>query len=113
MYNDVLYDTVAKFRDAWSSPSFQKLPKSEGGDWLTQDRSGEAFSFDSEPGPIQLSLTQRFTVDYSNKYVEWMGFSFYIGVTDDRGLGLHNINYDNERIIYELGNHCTNVIQSV
>ena len=32
-----------------------------------------------------------------------MGFSFYLGFTRDRGLDLHNIKYNGERIIYELG----------
>jgi primary-amine oxidase len=98
-----LYDSLATFRSAWSSPSFEKLLKPEEGDWCKTDRSGEPMPFDFEPGPVQVSTSQRYAIDTENKYVEWMDFSFYMGISPYRGLALYNINYQGERIIFELG----------
>jgi hypothetical protein len=102
LYNGIMYDSVSKFRSAWSSPGFVKLPKPQAGDWCRTDRSGQSMPYDSEPGPVQVSRNQRYSVDYANQYVEWMDFSFYMGVTKGQGLSLYSISYQGERIIFEL-----------
>jgi primary-amine oxidase len=103
LYNGILYESMTAFRSAWSSPSFEKLPKPQEGDWCKTERSGEPMPFDSEPGPVQVSTSQRYAIDYENNYIEWMDFSFHMGVSRYRGLALYNINYQGERIIFELG----------
>lgn len=65
-------------------------------------REGTPFPDDDRPGPQNIASSQRFSIDLNNQYVEWMGFSFYMGVSQQLSLGLFNINFDDERIIYEL-----------
>jgi primary-amine oxidase len=102
VYNGKVYASVSAFRAAWSAPGFEKLPEPKDGDWTTMDRGGMPFPNDAEPGPKTITTSQRFSIDRKNQYVEWMGFSFYMSMSQQLGLGLHNINYDGERIIYEL-----------
>ena len=45
----------------------------------------------------------RFKVDNRQKYVEWMGFSFYLSFSDGAGMAFHDIRFKGERIIFELG----------
>lgn len=103
VYNNIVYESLQSFRLAWSSPGFKKLPMAEDGEWTKPDREGEPFPFDSEPGPVQINTNQRYAIDTQNQYIEWMGFSFYLAMSSEVGLTLYNVNYDGERIIYELG----------
>jgi primary-amine oxidase len=102
VYNGKVYDSVKSFRAAWSAPGFVKLPLAVDGDWTTMDQAGEPFPFDTEPGPQIVNPSKRYALDSKNMYIEWMGFSFYMGVSELLGLGLYNVNYEKERIIYEL-----------
>jgi Cu2+-containing amine oxidase len=52
---------------------------------------------------MPVAQSARFSVDYKQKYVEWMGFSFYMTFDYDTGLQLFDIRFKGERIIYELG----------
>jgi primary-amine oxidase len=66
------------------------------------DQEGEPYPYDTEPGPQIINPTKRYAFDVKNNYLEWMGFSFYMSVSAELGLALYNINYQKERIIYEL-----------
>lgn len=58
---------------------------------------------DTAPPPVHVAPAgSRYAVDPEQKYVEWMGFSFYIGFTRDAGMGLYDIRFQGERLIYEL-----------
>jgi len=58
---------------------------------------------DTAKPPVQVAPAgSRYAVDPEEKYVEWMGFSFYIGFTRDAGMALYDIRYQGERLIYEL-----------
>ena len=58
---------------------------------------------DAAPPPVHVAPAgSRYAVDPEEKYIEWMGFSFYLGFTRDIGLNLHDIRYEGERILYEL-----------
>lgn len=58
---------------------------------------------DTAPPPVHVAPAgSRYAVDPEEKYVEWMGFSFYIGFTRDAGMGLYDIRFQGERLIYEL-----------
>ena len=52
---------------------------------------------------MPLARSARFSVDYRQKYVEWMGFSFYLAFQTETGMTMYDIRFKGERIIYELG----------
>ncbi|CAK5278719.1 unnamed protein product [Mycena citricolor] len=104
LYGDIFYSTTAEFRSAWEKPDFVKYEINQSGDWVGSDRVGTPFPGDTLPAPILVQPSaQRFSVDESQRYVEWMDFSFYLTFTRDTGLRLYDIRYKGERIIYELG----------
>lgn len=102
VYNGKVYDSVAALRSAWSTPGFEKSGTANNGGWTSMDREGTPYLDDEKPGPENIAMSQRFAIDQDNMYVEWMGFSFYMSVSQQISLGLFNINFDDERIIYEL-----------
>ncbi|KAE9966531.1 hypothetical protein BLS_006945 [Venturia inaequalis] len=102
LYNGIVYDSISALRSAWSSPGFEKSGIATNGDWTSMDREGIPFPDDEKEGPQNIATSQRFAIDLDNMYVEWMGFSFYMGVSQQLSLALFNINFDDERIIYEL-----------
>ena len=51
---------------------------------------------------MPVAESARFNVDTRQKFVEWMGFSFYMTFTEDAGMTLYDIRFKGERIIYEL-----------
>ncbi len=104
LYNDVFYDTTDAFRAAYWSPGFQKLGANVDGPWSQTDQQGDPLPLDTAYPPTQVAPSgARFALDAEQKYVEWMGFSFYIGFTRDTGLALHDVRFKGERILYELG----------
>ncbi|TLD18700.1 hypothetical protein E2P81_ATG11610 [Venturia nashicola] len=102
VYNGRVYDSVSALRSAWSALDFEKSGIAKNGEWTSMDREGTPFPGDEMPGPQNIAASQRFAIDQKNMYVEWMGFSFYMGVSQQLSLALFNINFDDERIIYEL-----------
>jgi len=104
LYNNIMYNSTAEFRKAYSTPGFVKLKKIVQGDWMTTKRQGEQLPLDELPPPIAVQAEgPRYLLDEKNKYIEWMGFSFYIGFSRDLGPSLHQMKYQGKRIIYELG----------
>ena len=104
LYNNIMYNSTTEFRKAYNTPGFVKLKKVVQGDWMTTKRQGERLPLDELPPPMAVQPEgPRYLLDESNKYIEWMGFSFYIGFSRDLGLSLHQIKYQGKRIIYELG----------
>lgn len=103
-YNGIFYETEAAFRQALNSSDFAKPGPAEDGDWACTDQQGEPLPHDELNPPIPVQPDgPRFAVDEKNGYIEWMGFSFYLTSTRDLGMQLHNIAYEGERFIYELG----------
>jgi len=98
-----MYDTVDSFRKAWSSPGFEKLEKMQAGPWTTGDRTGDPLRLDTLPGPVEVNPHARYAVDIKNKYIKWMDFEFYLGVSPATGVSLREVRYKGERIIFELG----------
>ncbi|KAJ7769348.1 copper amine oxidase [Mycena metata] len=104
LYGDIFYSTTEEFRKAWKSPGFLKYELNLPGEWIGSDQTGNPFPADDVAPPVAVQPNgQRFAVDETQKYVEWMDFSFYITFTRDTGLRLFDIKYKGERIIYELG----------
>lgn len=103
LYNDIYYPTTEEFRKAYFSPGFEKLPPNIDGVWTHTDQKGPVFPLDTEAPPMPVAKSARFSVDYRERYVEWMGFSFYMAFRYDSGMSLYDIRFKGERILYELG----------
>ncbi|KAH8888326.1 putative membrane copper amine oxidase [Thozetella sp. PMI_491] len=104
LYNDIFYETTDDFRAAYFAPGFEKLGTNEDGEWAQTDPLGDPLPFESIYPPTQIAPSgARYALDAEQKYIEWMGFSFYVGFTRDTGMGLYDIRYKGERILYELG----------
>lgn len=104
LYNDVFYPTTEAFRAAYWSEGFVKLPANVDGDWGHTDQTGTVRPLDTLYPPTTIAPAgPRYSVDEEEKYVEWMGFSFYISFRRDTGMALHDIRYNGERILFELG----------
>lgn len=99
----MFYNSTEDFRKAVFSPDFEKLPPNLEGNWTSTDRQGEPLPLDNLPPPVSASQgSQRFRLDGKENYISWMDFSFYLSVSRDIGLSLHNIQYKGKRLIYEL-----------
>ena len=72
LYNNILYPTTEDFRDAYNSPSFKKFPPNRDGHWAWTDQKGPVLPLDDEAPPMPVAKTARFSIDWSQKYVEWM-----------------------------------------
>lgn len=104
LYNDIFYKTTEAFREAVFSPEFENLGVNVPGPWTKTTQQGEVFPLDKLHTPASVAPQgSRFSVDKEEKYVEWMGFSFYIGFSRDVGMTLYDIKYKGERLLYELG----------
>lgn len=103
-YNGVFYETTDAFRNAYWSGEVEKLGKNTDGPWAQTDQQGKIPPLDTTAPPVAvLPQGSRFNLDAENKYVEWMGWSFYIGFSRDTGMALFDIRFKGQRILYELG----------
>lgn len=104
LYNDIYYESIEELRTAWNSTGFVKNKPNVAGAWSESDHEGPSHRNDNLYPPVMVAPDGgRYRVDVKEKYVEWMGFSFYIGFTRDTGIRLFDIKYEGERILYELG----------
>lgn len=92
-------------RLACSAAGFEKLGVNKEGDWARTDRTGPILPLaDLSPSETMSSDNrQRFLLDLSESYVEWVGWSFYISFSRDTGVSLFNVMRHGETILYELG----------
>lgn len=103
-YNGIFYESTDEFRKAYYSGSFEKLLGNVDGEWAHTDQRGPILPHDTKAPPVTVAPQgARFSVDNENKYVEWMGWSFYLGFKHDTGMVFHDIKYKGQRILYELG----------
>ncbi|KAH7144289.1 copper amine oxidase [Dactylonectria estremocensis] len=103
-YNGIFYETTEEFRTAYWSGEVEKLDGNWDGPWAETDRQGPIPPLDTMAPPVATAPQgARYSVDAERKYVEWMGWSFYIGFTRDSGMALFDIRYKGQRILYELG----------
>ncbi|KAK0556719.1 hypothetical protein OC844_005771 [Tilletia horrida] len=105
LYNNFFYNDIQAFRTAIQKPDFTKIrPLNLPGTQGSTDRAGEPLKYDQRVGPLTIYPEgRRFAVDHKRRYVEWGGFSFFIGFTRDAGLQLYNIRFNGERIVYHMG----------
>lgn len=72
LYGNILYPTTAEFRAAYNSSSFKKYPPNKDGHWAWTDQKGPVLPLDDEAPPMPVAKTARFSVDYQEKYVQWV-----------------------------------------
>ncbi|KAH7000475.1 copper amine oxidase [Ilyonectria destructans] len=103
-YNGIFYDTTEDFRAAYWSGKVEKLDGNWSGPWAETDQQGTIPPLDTMAPPVATAPQgSRYNVDAERKYVEWMGWSFYIGFDRDSGMALYDIRYKGQRVLYELG----------
>lgn len=103
-YNGIFYETTEEFRTAYWGGKIEKLQGNVDGEWGHTDQRGPILPHDKKTPPVTVAPQgARFSIDNENKYVEWMGWSFYIGYKHDTGMVLHDIRFKGHRILYELG----------
>ncbi|PYH29045.1 membrane copper amine oxidase [Aspergillus neoniger CBS 115656] len=104
LYNNIFYETTNAFRKAYYSPGFVKLLSNVEGDWARTDQQGPILPDDLKQPPVMVAPSgARYALDTDQKYVTWMGFSFYIGFSRDTGVSIFDVRYRDQRILYELG----------
>jgi primary-amine oxidase len=103
-YNNVLYDTADDLWKAINTPGFKKAPINSDGQWTETVDFSHGHRDRSKPPPIMVQPTgARYHIDEEEKYVSWMGFEFYMRTSSDAGVALHDIKFNGDSVIYELG----------
>jgi primary-amine oxidase len=103
-YNGEFYETTDEFRDAYWGGKVEKLKGAVEGAWAQTDRQGKIPPLDTTAPPVMVAPGgARYHVDPESKYVEWMGWSFYVAFNRDSGMSLFDIRYKGQRLVYELG----------
>lgn len=103
-YNGDSYANITAFRHAWESPGFVKLSRNLDGAWTdTEDFASKPHGRDQHPPLSVQPFGARYQLDRTQRYISWMGFSFYLGTLQSTGLSLFDVRFDGSRIIYHLG----------
>ncbi|KAI8852336.1 copper amine oxidase [Chytridium lagenaria] len=75
----------------------------ESEDWSSMKSDGPIRKNDDKPGPRSSNVSgKRYLVDPKQRYIEWMGWSFYIRFNRDTGVALFDVKFKGERIAYEV-----------
>ncbi|KAK4970550.1 hypothetical protein LTR66_011535 [Elasticomyces elasticus] len=103
-YNGVLYESIDSFRAAVQAPGFQKTPLNLDGPWTdTEDFVSSPPGRDMPPPVMVQPNGPRYRLDRKERHVSWMGFEFYLSTAQATGVGLFDIRFKGERVMYELG----------
>ncbi|KAG8785118.1 hypothetical protein FRC12_017963 [Ceratobasidium sp. 428] len=105
VYNNQIFTSAAAFTDAYNSGTLQRgvKPDLQNHEWSTRKKIGEARALDDRAAPRSVLFEgSRIKADKKQQYIEWMGWSLYLGFNRDTGLTLWNIKFKGDRIIYEL-----------
>ena len=87
-----------------SLPGFKKTGLNVDGDWtIIEDFSKGPAGRDLSPPAMVQPGGSRFRIDEKQKFVSWMGFEFFASTSSDSGVALHNIKFNGDTVIYELG----------
>ena len=102
-YNGVVYDTVDALRKAMKSPNFQILPKTLEGPWTdSEDFEAQPYGRDIPPPVIVQPHGPRYQIDHEQKYVSWLGWTFYLATSGANGVALFDVSFQGSRILYSL-----------
>lgn len=82
VYNNQVFNSIDKFTTAYKSGSLKRGVKPDliNQDWSTRKRTGNARALDKRPTPHNVVFGgSRIKADKNAQYVEWMGWSLYLG----------------------------------
>jgi primary-amine oxidase len=82
VYNNQVFTSASAFSDAYTSGTLQRgvKPDLTNQDWSTRKRTGKARDLDERAAPRDVLFEgSRIRADKEEGYVEWMGWSFYLG----------------------------------
>jgi primary-amine oxidase len=99
----VLYDSLDDLRKAMKSPDFIINPLNLNGDWTETEDLSEGDPRRHKPPPVMVQPQGSRVSINKQSLVSWMGFEFFISTTSDTGVALHDIRFNGESVIYELG----------
>ncbi|KAK8029243.1 hypothetical protein PG991_006299 [Apiospora marii] len=104
VYNLVVYNSTDDFRAAWSAGEITKTPNPTTNDsFLDKDRTGPVRDLEDRFAPTVFNLDgNRYRVDNDNKYLTYMGWSFYTRFDKDVGIQFYDIRFKGESVLYEL-----------
>lgn len=104
VYNNVIYHSVDEFREAYEWDKVEKLPLLPTDEsWIRKDRKGKPRDMEYRMAPtISETEGKRYRVDDENRYVEYLGWTFYTRFDQDIGIQFYNIKFKDEQILYEL-----------
>jgi len=103
-YNGVLYPNLSSFRHAWETHAISKTVPNLDGPWTdTEDFISMPVGRNQAP-PLSIQpYGPRFDLDHENNYISWMGYSFYITISQSTAVSLFDIRFKSNRTIYHLG----------
>ena len=103
-YGGILYNSTEAFRDAWKAREVQKVPANVDGKWSDSAPDEEGMEGREQVAPVMIQPGgPRYKLDENERHVSWLGWSFYINSLQAIGLGLWDVKFDGERVLYELG----------
>lgn len=104
VYNLKVYNSIEEFRAAWEAGEIEKSPApKDNDDFLRKDRKGPVRELENHMAPSVMALDgNRFKIDRSAGYIEYLGWKFYTWFDRDVGLQFYDIKFRDERIMYEL-----------
>jgi primary-amine oxidase len=103
-YDGVLYNSTQSFRTAWTAGDVRKLPANRDGSWTAAEPNAKGVPGRDQVAPVMIQPGgPRYKLDEKERHVSWLGWSFYINSLQAIGLGLWDVKFDGERILYELG----------
>ncbi|KXS22495.1 amine oxidase catalytic domain-containing protein [Gonapodya prolifera JEL478] len=104
-YEGSLFHTTDEFITAWKSKKL-KIPHKyafNGDLWSKMEPAGPYRPFDNISAPRLAEFgSKRYAIDPQQRYIEWMGWEFYVGFIPDTGLAFYDVRFKGERIAYEI-----------
>ena len=103
-YNGITYPSETAFRSAWEKDDFIKVERNVDGDWTAMEDYDSNPRGRDKPPPVNIQpYGPRYSLSKKDQYVEYLGWSFYLGTSVARGLDIFDIRFQGTRIIYSLG----------
>lgn len=103
-YNGITYPSESAFRAAWESDDFVKVTPNVDGDWTEMEDYTSNPRGRHKPPPVAIQpYGPRYSLSTQDQYVEYLGWSFYLGTSAARGMDLFDIRFQGSRIMYSLG----------
>ncbi|KAJ3331836.1 hypothetical protein HDU76_002084 [Blyttiomyces sp. JEL0837] len=104
VYNNQSYTTPQALLADYNSKKLQTTILSNSTDWAFRESSGNQRAYENRTPPRVTAVDKpRISVDVDEKYVEWMGWKFYIATTRDTGVSIWDIRFKGNRVVYEVG----------